>query len=91
MLLWLFFIGDLLSAIAIAGLHFDFISGWRFPIWCVVYLLAKALMFRDFMSFIDALVAIYMIIMLVFGVAWFVTYLAIAWLAYKLFMTILFR
>ena len=91
MLIWLFFIGDLISLFGIIGMHFDFITGWRIPIWCIIYLLAKGLFFLgDILSVLDIIVALYMIIMLVFNVSWFFTYFAIAFLVYKLVMTFMY-
>ncbi len=92
MLIWLFFVGDLLSIVSILGMHFDFIPGWRFHIWCILYLGFKgAIFFNDFLSIMDIVIALYMLLMLIFNVAWFFTYIAIAILAYKLGMTLLMR
>lgn len=90
MLIWIFFIGDLLSLIALLGMHYDFIPGWRFAAWCILYLIMKgAIFFGDFLSVLDVILAVYMIIMLIFNVSWFLTYIGIAYLVYKLIFTMM--
>jgi len=74
--------------IAIIGMHYDFIPGWRFAFTCIVYLLMKGIIFLgDFLSVMDMIIAVYMILMLIFNVSWFLTYIAIAFFVYKLSMT----
>jgi hypothetical protein len=89
MLIWIFFVGDLLSIIAMLGMHYDFIPGWRFPFTLIMYLLIKGVVFfGDFLSIMDMVVALYMMIMLFFNVSWFLTWFAVAYLLYKLMFTV---
>ena len=90
MLLWIFFVGDLFSLITMLGMHFHFISGWRWPIWCILYLVGKGVMFHgDVLSMIDMTVAFYILMMLIFHISWFLTYIFAIFLLYKLAMTVL--
>jgi hypothetical protein len=80
---------DLIALLVTIGLHFDLITGWRFPMGSVIYLIIKGIIFRgEFLSIIDLLIGIYLFLMIVFGVHWFLTYIVIAYFAYKLLLII---
>ncbi|MFA5797611.1 MAG: hypothetical protein WC916_06290 [Candidatus Woesearchaeota archaeon] len=85
MFIWLFALGDLLSMLAMINMHYDIIPGWRFPFVSILYLVMKGILFfGDALTFIDLFFAVYMILMLVFNVHWFLTYIGIVYFVYKI-------
>jgi|TARA_Y100000034_G_scaffold59011_1_gene71829 hypothetical protein len=90
MLIWIFTILDLFVLTAISLVHFSMISGaTNLLLFSISYLVVKAVVFRDIMSYIDLGVAFYILLM-IFGIKIsFIFYLAMAWFIYKLFFTIM--
>jgi hypothetical protein len=90
MLIWIFTILDLFVLTAISLVHFSMISGaTNLLLFSISYLIVKAVIFRDIMSYIDLGVAFYILLM-IFGIKIsFIFYLAMAWFIYKLFFTIM--
>ncbi len=73
---------DALSGIFLLLLHFDLLS-WRVGFGLAVYLLAKGYLFKaDFLSLIDLLMGVYMI-MAMFGIKTFLVYIFFAYTIYK--------
>ena len=90
MLIWIFMVLDLFVITAIILVHFSMIYGATILLlFSISYLVVKAVIFRDIMSYIDLGVAFYILLM-IFGIKIsFIFYLAMAWFIYKLFFTIM--
>lgn len=54
----------------------------------IVYLVVKALVFIDWMGYVDICVAIYIVFMAYFHIQTFIFYFIVFWFLYKLFFTI---
>jgi len=77
---------DALSGIFLMLLHFDLIS-WRVSFGLAVYLIAKGYLFKaDFLSLIDLLMGVYMI-MAMFGIKTFLVYIFFAYTLYKVIIS----
>ncbi|NQU78174.1 hypothetical protein HQ545_00225 [Candidatus Woesearchaeota archaeon] len=74
---------DLLAAIVVILLHYDFLIGWRIGIFFASYLILKGWLLReDINSVMDILCGIYIVI-LVFGFSTFVSWIIAAYLFQK--------
>lgn len=83
MVVKLFGVADLLTAIVILLMHYDIFSSWRIGLIFVGYLVIKGLMFRsDFNSIIDIMCGIYMFVML-FGFTSIVTWAVVIYIFQK--------
>jgi len=81
MIVKLFGILDLVSAIVLFGLQFNLLESLAIPV--IVYLLAKGIMFiKDPLSIIEIVIALFIIVLLM-GVKTHLTYLFIVYLLYK--------
>jgi len=73
---------DLLSGIFLLLLHFDFIP-WRAAFGFAMYLIIKGYLFKaDFLSMVDLLMGVYMILAM-FGIKTFFVYIFFAYVIYK--------
>lgn len=80
---------DLMSFAIISLTQFNLIFSIPLIISSSVYLGSKVLLFKDFLSMIDALVAIYLILM-IFGIQiTLIYYMILGWFLYKLLFTLL--
>ena len=74
---------DLMSAVAVIMLHYDFLMTWRIGLIFVAYLLIKGWVFReDINSMMDILCGAYVLVML-FGFATVVSWVVAAYLFQK--------
>jgi len=77
---------DFLSGIIMVLLHFGIIP-WNVAFGFALYLILKGIVFKsDFMSLFDLLMGVYMILML-FGIRTFITYIFAGYSLYKLFVS----
>ena len=81
---------DLLGLTAITLVQFKIGVAFQFVIMSGIYLIAKGFMFKDFMSIIDSLIGIYLIISFIFGISSFLYWIILAWFLYKLFFVAIF-
>ena len=85
MIVKLFGILDLVSAIVLFGLQFNFLESLAIPM--IIYLLVKGVMFiKDPLSIIEIVIALYAIVLLI-GIKTHLTYLFIVYLLYKSFIS----
>ena len=83
MVVKLFGIADLLSAVVVVMLHYDFFITWRIGFLFVAYLLIKGWMFReDINSIMDILCGMYMLVML-FGFTTIISWVVAIYLFQK--------
>lgn len=88
MLIWIFMLMDLFVLFVISFAHFNIISNITFLLlFAGGYLTLKAIAFRDVMSMIDLIVAVYILLM-IFGVRTSIYYVIAFWFLYKLLFTI---
>ncbi|MAE13531.1 hypothetical protein CMO92_03120 [Candidatus Woesearchaeota archaeon] len=91
MIVWLFHIADLFVLVTMVGTHLGLLDSWRALLGGAAYLLGKGWFYRgDFMSMIDMVLGIYLIMML-FGAAWTLTWIAVAWFLYKFIVAFVLR
>ncbi|MBT5023395.1 hypothetical protein HOK51_10905 [Candidatus Woesearchaeota archaeon] len=75
--------GDLLSALAIVLLHYDFLITWRIGLLFCAYLIIKGYLFLpDVNSVLDILCGVYMFIML-FGITTPLTWIVVIYVGQK--------
>ena len=80
---------DFLVMVLIILKHYDIFGAWRFMLLAIVYLAGKWLMFRDnIMSWIDLIIAFYMILMIL-GASWFITWIAVIYLLQKIIFAVI--
>ena len=80
---------DLFVLFVISFVHFGIISDITSPLLISAgYLTLKAIAFRDVMSMIDLIVAIYILLM-IFGISTSFYYIIAFWFLYKLLFTII--
>jgi hypothetical protein len=73
---------DFIAGVVMVLLNFHLVS-WSVAFGFALYLIFKGIMFKsDFMSMFDLLMGVYMILML-FGIRTFITYLFVAYSVYK--------
>jgi hypothetical protein len=72
---------DLLSAAAILAGHFDLIA--KPLLYVAVYLLSKLIFFRDWLTIIDALAALYAIALIFMDYGNGLTWIFMVWFLYK--------
>lgn len=89
MIVWILTILDLLVLSALSLAQFNLAFPTIMLYYSSAYLGLKALLFRDFMSMIDLIIGIYILIVAVFGFSSFFYYFILAWFLYKLFFTFL--
>ena len=88
MLIWFFTILDFLVLLIVLFAQLGIHDHWRLLIGGAVYLILKGLVFRgSALSTIDLVFGVYMLIMLL-GARWFISWLLIIWLAYKIIVTV---
>ena len=78
---------DLFSLTSITLIHLKINVSLPFVIFPSLYLIGKGVVFRDFMSIIDLLFGIYLLVAFIFGISSFIYYLMLGWFVYKLFFT----
>lgn len=88
MIEWIFMALDLISVGALSLSHF----GLGFPftlLWMsALYLIAKGIIFRDFMSFVDLACGVYILMVALFHFQTFLYYFVLGWFIYKLASTV---
>ena len=89
MITWILIILDLISFIFLSLIHNGYDLSFRLILMPVVYLIGKAVAFRDVMSYIDAFWGIYILVAWAFGLSTFIYYLILIWFGYKLISTII--
>ncbi len=89
MIEWIFMIFDLIALVSLSLAHFNSVVAWGPVLFSAVYLIGKFLIFKDFMSFIDLLAGIYLLLVAVFGISTFLYYIFLGWFLYKLMFTII--
>lgn len=90
MLIWFFTILDIFILLIVLFAQLGIFDHWRLFIGGAIYLILKGIAFRgELMSMIDLAGGVYLIIMLL-GARWFISWLLIIWMAYKIF-TVLFN
>jgi len=78
---------DFLTAIVVAGAHYNLIS-WKLLIYHAIYLILKGVIYwRSWMSWIDIIVGIYIILM-IFGLHGWMTWISICYFVYKALSTL---
>ncbi len=78
---------DLLAMIILLLQHFHVSQSWRFTITIIAYLIGKFLIFKDEpLILIDLALAIYLILMLVFGISWIITWFFIIFYIQRIFI-----
>ncbi|MFC1723882.1 hypothetical protein ACFL0V_07110 [Nanoarchaeota archaeon] len=74
---------DMLTMIVVILMHYDIFIGWRIGFLFAGYLILKGILFRgDFASIVDIVCGAWMIVM-IFGVSIFVTWIVVVWLFQK--------
>ena len=82
MLIWILNALDFIVAINIVALHFGFLQ--NLAIFSIIYLILKGIIFIvDPFSIIDIIIGVYMILLL-FGISTFLTWLFLSYLLYKI-------
>lgn len=86
MLIWIFNFLDAIVVLALLGGHFGFLEGLLIP--CFVYLVVKGIIFiNDPFSILDLIIAVYLII-LIFGISTFLTYIFALYMLYKIILSL---
>ena len=79
---------DFIVLISLFGLHLGFIK--QLAIFSIIYMLIKSIIFiKDPFSIIDLIIAFYLILML-FGIKIFITYIFAAYLIYKIIVSFIY-
>ena len=87
MLIWFFTILDAIVLVIVLLAQLGVWDHWRFILGGAGYLILKGLAFRgELLSTVDLVFGVYMLIMLL-GARWFITWLLVAWLIYKIFFS----
>ncbi|RJQ17610.1 hypothetical protein C4573_01370 [Candidatus Woesearchaeota archaeon] len=85
MLVWLFTIVDMIILLVVLLTQLGLATPWRILTVCAAVLILKGIAFKgEFMSVVDLIFGVYIILM-IFGARWFISYLLMFWLAYKIF------
>jgi hypothetical protein len=91
MITWVLMILDLITLTTITLINFNKDVLFYLPIMSLIYLVGKAVAFKDGMSIIDGICGIYIIIAWLFNITYSSIYWVIlAWFAYKLMFTVVF-
>ncbi|MEA3414327.1 MAG: hypothetical protein U9Q99_02265 [Nanoarchaeota archaeon] len=91
MIAWIFMILDLITLTTITLVNFEMNIIFYLPTMSFIYLVGKAIIFKDGMSIIDGISGIYILIAWLFNINHSSIYWVIlAWFAYKLMFTIVF-
>lgn len=83
MLVWVLMILDAVSFVNLSLLHFGIGFSKELLLFSAVYLIGKAVAFREVMSIIDGVWGIYMLLAFFFGVQSFFYWLILVWIIYK--------
>lgn len=84
MLIWILTLLDLTTLFLVTMAHFGFAYYTIALFYAAGYLIIKFLIFREIMSGIDAVFAIYIILLAIFEISSFLYYLMIGWFLYKI-------
>ncbi len=88
-MLWLFTLLDLYTFLVVGGTHWGFFTTAIPGLIAALYLIIKGVAFwGNIASFIDLIIGVYIIVMLLGG-QFFLTWIALLWLANKIAMAIL--
>jgi hypothetical protein len=87
-MLWFFTILDMFVLLTTVSLQYSLFFSPYMIVVSVVYLIVKALVFVDWMGYVDIIVAIYILFMAYFHIQTFIFYFIVVWFLYKLFFTI---
>jgi hypothetical protein len=91
MIVWILTILDFFVMLIILFAQLDIFHYWRFFIFGAAYMIGKGFLFRgDFFSVIDIGIGIYLLIMLL-GAHWFISWIILVWLAYKVMVPFFYR
>lgn len=88
MITWIFMALDLISLGSLSLAHFHLAVSFTLLVISSIYLIGKGLIFRDFMSMLDLVSGVYILLVAVFHISSFVYYLVLAWFVYKLASTL---
>ncbi len=75
---------DALSFIGLSFIQFNLGKPVELLVLSGLYLIAKGLIFRDFMSFVDMGIGIYILLATLFNIQSFIYYVILVWFAYKI-------
>ncbi len=91
MLIWFFTILDFLILLIVLFAQLGVYGHWRLFVVGAAYLILKFWAFKgEVLSTIDLVGGIYLLIMAL-GARWFISWLLIIWLGYKIFLTFFYR
>jgi len=91
MLVWFFTILDFFVILIVFLAQIGVYSHWRLFIVGAAYLILKGIAFKgEILSLIDLIGGVYLLIMAL-GATWFISWLLILWLAYKIFLVFFYR
>jgi len=81
-------LADILAYLLVILIDTGILDSWRLAAVAGIYLIGKALMFRDTMSILDGIVGVYAFLIIAGLNFWFI-YFVIAYLAYKIISLII--
>lgn len=82
---------DLLALTSLTLVQFKISFVPQLAVLSSIYLIAKGFMFKDFMSIIDSMIGVYLILAFAFGISSFLYWIILVWFMYKLFFVVLFN
>jgi hypothetical protein len=83
MLVWVLMILDAIAFINLSLLQFGFDYSRELLLFSGIYLVGKAIAFRDVMSIIDCVCGVYILLAFLFGLQSFFYWLILIWILYK--------
>lgn len=83
MLVWVLMILDAIAFINLSLLQFGFDYSRELLLFSGIYLVGKAIAFRDVMSIIDGVCGVYILLAFLFGLQSFFYWLILIWILYK--------